>query len=733
MKRVGMHRVGGGRLRVVGISAALVAGLSLGSFSLAVCAFADEPAASLQVDLQASYSYSQGLAGFAEYIGDTQLANVIAEAGSHKTVGPYNRDTDYTKTSNAFNLDNVKQSLIVLRRCNELRRQAGKAELRIDPYLMGVGAANANYSKTNIGHSEAYNVGENLAWGYSDPFTGWYDAEKQIWESDECDAARSYFNSVSGSFNTKLYRLSQQYPAIYSRVGHYLNIINDDYKVTGAAYVATGGSYGNTWEQAFDFSATSSKTYSVSEFTNLFNTYYNLVTSSQPSEQWYDVMINESSHGSVATNVDQAYPGDTVTITATPDEGYAVQSVTVALRDGTSVSVARGSNGTWTFTMPENAVWITVAFANDTHRIALDAGEHGSLSTETLQAREGDEVTVALNGDRGYTADKVTVTDGNGNTVPTTIDDFRRFATFTMPAADVTVSVTFRPYVPGDYKVYFLDSEGADLSLDNAQPIPGDTVTVIVTPDEGKRVTGITVTDAEGNRIATTAAGENAWSFTMPASDITVTPVLQSADEDPNAWSCDGGASCPSNKFSDVNHAMWYHHAIDWAVTNGVMNGYSGSDRFGTEDKLYREQAACVLYNYLGGGAKAADSGLSDVEDGKYYTDAINWVYANGVMNGYGDGTFGVGDVITREQLACLIANAVGAAGGDASALAGMPDADKVSSWAQGGMAWAVENGVINGVEVAGGGRELQPQAPVTRAQMAAVMMNVVEAGLLAR
>ena len=122
---------------------------------------------------------------------------------------------------------------------------------------------------------------------------------------------------------------------------------------------------------------------------------------------------------------------------------------------------------------------------------------------------------------------------------------------------------------------------------------------------------------------------------------------------------------------------------------------------------------------------------FADVEPGEWYFEAATWAKGNGVMHGYGDGTtFGPEDVLTREQLACTVAKAVGGTASDPGAAAGLPDAGEVSDWAADGVAWAVENGVIAGVEV-DGGRELQPQGEVTRGQMAAIIMNAVREDVL--
>lgn len=180
---------------------------------------------------------------------------------------------------------------------------------------------------------------------------------------------------------------------------------------------------------------------------------------------------------------------------------------------------------------------------------------------------------------------------------------------------------------------------------------------------------------------------------------------------------------------------MWYAGPIQKAHDLGIMNGYADTTLFEPEDTLTREQAATVLYNYLGNGDTASpDAPQDDMVQGEWYSEAVNWAVANGIMNGY-DGTeeFGVGDPLTREQFAAIIANACEADTEDlgADTLVSYPDAGSVSDWAEGVMAWAVENGVVNGFEMPDGTRELRPTVIITRGEMAAMMVNAIEAGVL--
>ena len=187
---------------------------------------------------------------------------------------------------------------------------------------------------------------------------------------------------------------------------------------------------------------------------------------------------------------------------------------------------------------------------------------------------------------------------------------------------------------------------------------------------------------------------------------------------------------------ADVRRGDWYYDAVVFVLDRGIMGGYSdGTGRFGPNDDLTREQAAQILYNYLGGGASAPSCGKADVTEGEWYAAAVDWCVASGVMTGYDDGSneFGVGDTLTREQLARILANIAreGSDAGDASAFYALPDWSETSGWALDDMRWAVSRGLINGAALADGTRELQPHEKTDRAQVATITLNAIEGGLL--
>jgi len=193
---------------------------------------------------------------------------------------------------------------------------------------------------------------------------------------------------------------------------------------------------------------------------------------------------------------------------------------------------------------------------------------------------------------------------------------------------------------------------------------------------------------------------------------------VEPVNETPVAADCDGGSSCPAHKFTDVNTSLWYHKAVDYAITNSLMSGV-GENTFSPNANLSRAMLAQILYNLAGRPAAAGASDFNDVAEGMWYTNAIAWAAENGVVSGLGSGKFGPNDNITREQLAVMLYRYAGspAAGGS---LDGFADAGKVSGYAQNGLVWATSNGVMSGK----GGGMLDPQGLATRAEVAQMLYN---------
>ena len=139
---------------------------------------------------------------------------------------------------------------------------------------------------------------------------------------------------------------------------------------------------------------------------------------------------------------------------------------------------------------------------------------------------------------------------------------------------------------------------------------------------------------------------------------------------------------------------------------------------------MTRAMLATVLYRLEDAVATGANP-FADVADGTWYTEAVIWASAEGIVQGTGKG-FEPNENITREQIATMLyryAKTIGLDVSGSAALDKFSDGDKTSSWAKDAMQWAVSVGLFQGDDVG----TLRPQGDATRAEVAALLMRMVK------
>ncbi len=176
-----------------------------------------------------------------------------------------------------------------------------------------------------------------------------------------------------------------------------------------------------------------------------------------------------------------------------------------------------------------------------------------------------------------------------------------------------------------------------------------------------------------------------------------------------------------SNPFGDIKEGDWYYDSVLEVLSRGIMDGTS-DDEFCPGFDTTRGMIAMIIYR-IDGSKEKISSDFIDVGRAKYYYDAIGWAQDNGVVKGYGDGTYGPNDIITREQLVAILWRYAGSSTAlDNNGLAKFSDADTITKYARSAMAWAYENGIINGKE----NNLLDPQGHATRAEVAQTISNYI-------
>ncbi len=151
------------------------------------------------------------------------------------------------------------------------------------------------------------------------------------------------------------------------------------------------------------------------------------------------------------------------------------------------------------------------------------------------------------------------------------------------------------------------------------------------------------------------------------------------------------GVTAYAAEFTDVPAGSDYAEAVQWASDNGYIYGY-GDGRFGVNDNVTRAQLATIFHRAAGTPAASGTSRFSDAEAGAYYINALSWAETAGLIAGYPDGRFGVGDPVTRQQVATILWRW---AGSPAASAENYSDENAISAYAQTAVDWSRSNGII--------------------------------------
>ena len=249
----------------------------------------------------------------------------------------------------------------------------------------------------------------------------------------------------------------------------------------------------------------------------------------------FNVKVVAGDHGSVSTTSTTGTAGSDVRITATPAAGYMVDTAnTYYVNAGGGRSDSVNVNGNvCTFNMPNNDVTVYINFkeaetpdepTGTTYSISRITSTNGTFVVNANKADAGETVTITTSPNSGYKVSRVSVT---GATATKFADNVY---TFTMPAQNVTVSVTFER---GDYTVSLtnysyddgyisLRSSGTTTSGNYAE---GDEVTIYAFPDRGFHLRSLTITRTDNRQTVSyteSNTSDDVFYFTMPASNVTV-------------------------------------------------------------------------------------------------------------------------------------------------------------------------------------------------------------------
>ena len=254
------------------------------------------------------------------------------------------------------------------------------------------------------------------------------------------------------------------------------------------------------------------------------------------------------------------------------------------------------------------------------------------------------------------------------------------------------------------YPITVNSAKNGDVTASHKSASKGALVTLTVTPDKGYVLETLNAFDQNGTALPLTQQNGK-YTFTMPASKVTVEAMFKAAGNNP---------------FTDVPAGSYYEDAVIWAVGKGITSGTSAVT-FDPNGNCTRAQAVTFLWRAAGSpAAKSKVMPFTDVPSGSYYYDAVLWAMEQGITKGTSDTAFSPDATCTRAQIVTFLwrANGSPAVSGNSAFTDVAADAYYAAA-----VTWAEKNGVTGGI----GGGLFGSNNNCTRAQIVTFLYRSVK------
>lgn len=269
------------------------------------------------------------------------------------------------------------------------------------------------------------------------------------------------------------------------------------------------------------------------------------------------------------------------------------------------------------------------------------------------------------------------------------------------------------------YTISVVDEiDNGSISVSPSQAKRGDIVTITVDPDEGYKLDTLTVTNRNGNRIATEKKSKTVYTFEMPSGRVSINATFIKIEEETTQQTS-------GEPFADVSSRDWFYDAVQYVFENGLMGGTSETT-FGPNQTTTRGMIVTILYRLENEPAVTGTTAFTDVAADQYYANAVTWAAQNGIVSGTTVTTFAPNNAITREQMAAILYRYAQFKGYDVLAKADLStytDAVNINAYATDAMTWANCEQLITGTSAT----TLTPAGNATRAQVATILMRFCE------
>ena len=256
----------------------------------------------LRVDKeQVSQKISLGSKGFFEAYGYTNALKVLEE--NSVEIGKY---TEVGAENDATSLENFKKAIAMVKMGNTLRTTddnfKGLNPLKVSAKMFAISQVQVNQmAKTEYGHTRLYNVSENIAVGYDDPYVGWYTEEKAVYDYlqkkgwDINDIRDSQGNYIDVDKANEIVKACNLPDIPWVQTGHYTNILKSRYVGTGTAWIEgyTSNGHHKHAGQVFSSQCSLDSLLTIDEFESQFNTYYDSLMNADGAYEDANVILNQ--------------------------------------------------------------------------------------------------------------------------------------------------------------------------------------------------------------------------------------------------------------------------------------------------------------------------------------------------------------------------------------------------------------------------------------------------------
>ena len=216
-----------------------------------------------------------------------------------------------------------------------------------------------------------------------------------------------------------------------------------------------------------------------------------------------------------------------------------------------------------------------------------------------------------------------------------------------------------------------------------------------------------TPTNPTGNSSSSSSSGGGGSAFA-----VSITPVLERVVNNEG-----------TSKFADIENLTWGKNEINALTRRGIISGIS-ENKFSPDDSITREQFCRLIaeaYQIKG----TADTPFGDIDDDAWYAESIKALYANNLISGISDASFGVGNRITRQDAAVILYNVIKnklAAGYGGKEF---DDEESIADYAKTAVSAMASAGIINGYD----DNTFGSKKEITRREAAIVLYRALELG----